>query len=270
MPVTYTRIPLEIQGVSLDLSTIYSLNTETPILFLHGFGSCKEDLADIILNPALQKYGYLAFDAPGCGHSDSNNLSATDIPFLVATAFAVLEHFKITKFHLIGHSMGGLTALLLARQCPDRILSFVDIKGNLAPEDCFLSRQIFNFPSDDPEAFLNEFIVRTRETKSFACPLYASTLRARVRAGAVRPIFESMVRLSDNEDLLGMFLNLPCPKMFMYGEENRGLSYLPRLGKESVELAQIPESGHFPMYSNPVEMWRRIAAFLERISPVTG
>ena len=211
MAVTYTKISLEIQGVSLGLSTIHNLNNNDPILFLHGFGSCKEDLADITLNPALQQCGYLAFDAPGCGHSDSNNLSATDIPFLAATASAVLEHFKITKFHLIGHSMGGLTALLLARQCPDRVLSFVDIKGNLAPEDCFLSRQIFNFPSNDPEAFLDAFIVRTRETKSFASPLYASTLRSRVRAGAVRPIFESMVRLSDNGDLLGIVLESALP-----------------------------------------------------------
>jgi pimeloyl-ACP methyl ester carboxylesterase len=262
MSVSYTKIPLQVQGVNLNLSTIHNLNDKPPILFLHGFGSCKEDLADIILHSALQQYGYIAFDAPGCGHSDSDSLSATDIPFLVATALAILDHFKITQFHLMGHSMGGLTALLLAHQDPDRVLSFVDIKGNLAPEDCFLSRQIFSFPSDDPEAFLDEFIVRTREAKSFGSPLYASTLRARVRAGAVRPIFQSMVWLSDNRDLLGMFLGLPCPKMFMYGEENRDLSYLPRLAREGVELAEIPESGHFPMYSNPVEMWRRIAEFM--------
>ena len=265
MVLTYTTIPLQVEGVNLNLSTIHNLNANPPILFLHGFGSCKEDLADIILNSALQNYGYLAFDAPGCGHSHSDNLSATDIPFLVATASAVLSNFRITKFHIMGHSMGGLTALLLAHQHPDRVLSFVDIKGNLAPEDCFLSRQIFNFPSEDPEAFLDAFITRIRQTKSFASPLYASTLRARVQAGVVHPIFQSMVRLSDNEDLLGIFLRLPCPKMFMFGEENRGLSYLERLGKEGVELANIPESGHFPMYSNPVEMWRRIAAFLERI-----
>ncbi|BCS21704.1 alpha/beta fold hydrolase [Aspergillus puulaauensis] len=263
MSLTYTKIPIDVQGVSLELSTVHSLNANPPIFFLHGFGSCKEDLADIILQPALRQYGYIAFDAPGCGHSDSHNLSATDIPFLVATALAVLEHFKITKFHLMGHSMGGLTALLLAHHNPDRVLSFVDIKGNLAPEDCFLSRQIFSFPTDDPEAFMDEFIIRTRDAKSFGSPLYASTLRARVRAGAVRSIFESMVRLSDSEDLLGMFLGLPCPKMFMYGEENRGLSYLPRLGKESVDLAEIPASGHFPMYSNPVEMWCRIAEFMK-------
>lgn len=36
--------------------------------------------------------------------------------------------------------------------------------------------------------------------------------------------------------------------------------------EEGVELAEIPESGHFPMYSNPVEMYRRIAAFLHRTS----
>lgn len=265
MSLTYTTIPLQVKGVNLTLSTIHSLNSSPPILFLHGFGSCKEDLADLVIHPSLQKHGFIAFDAPGCGHSTTDNLSATDIPFLVATAEAVLNHFNITKFHLMGHSMGGLTALMLAHQNHDRVLSFVDIKGNLAPEDCFLSRQIFTFPSDDPEAFFEEFIDRTRRAKSYSSPLYASTLRARVRAGAVRPIFESMVHLSDNGDLMGKFLGLPCPKMFMFGEENRGLSYLGRLEEEGVELAMIEGSGHFPMYSNPVEMYRRIAAFLDRI-----
>lgn len=83
-----------------------------------------------------------------------------------------------------------------------------------------------------------------------------------MRAEAVRPIFESMVRFSDGEDLLRGFLGLRCRKMFMYGEENRGLGYLGRLEGEGVELAEVGGSGHFPMYSNPVEMWRRIGGFL--------
>lgn len=262
MHLSHETVPLQVQGVNLNLSTIHKLNSTPPIVFLHGFGSCKEDLADLVLHPAMQEKGFIAYDAPGCGHSTSDNLSATDIPFLVATAEAFLAHFNITKFHIMGHSMGGLTALLLAQRNPDRVLSFVDIKGNLAPEDCFLSRQIFTFPSKDPETFFDEFIDRTRETRSYSHPLYASTLRFRVRAGAVRPIFESMVQLSDQEDLIGTFLSLPFPKMFMFGEECRELSYLPRLGKGGVELAEIPQSGHFPMYSNPVEMYKRIAAFL--------
>ncbi|KAJ5703658.1 hypothetical protein N7493_011583 [Penicillium malachiteum] len=265
MSLTYTTVPLQVKGVNLQLATIHNLNSQPPILFLHGFGSCKEDLADIGLHSNLQQYGFIAFDAPGCGHSTSDKLSATDIPFLVATAEALLAEFKIDKFHIMGHSMGGLTALLLAHRYPSRVLSFIDIKGNLAPEDCFLSRQIFTFHSDNPEVFLDEFINRTRQAKSFASPLYSSTLRARVRAEAIRPIFESMVYLSDGEDLLGMFLRLPFPKMFMFGEENRGLSYLSHLESEGVALAEIPDSGHFPMYSNPVEMYRRIAGFLQKV-----
>lgn len=263
MALTHATVTLQVQGVKLELATVHKPSNDATILFLHGFGSCKEDLADLTVNPAFEHYGYLAYDAPGCGHSQSDDLSATNIPFLVATAEAVLSHFNISRFHLMGHSMGGLTALLLAHREPERVLSFVDIKGNLAPEDCFLSRQISLFPSDDPEAFMDAFIDRTCNVKSYGNFLFASTLRARVRTNAVRPIFESMVDLSDREDLLGWMLDLPCPKMFMFGEENRGLSYLPKLEKGGVELAQIPQCGHFPMYSNPVEMYRRIAEFLQ-------
>ena len=263
MALTYTEVPIHIQGTSLTISTIHNLNSNPPILFLHGFGSSKEDLADLTVNPSLQHHAYIAYDAPGCGQTHNANPSTSTIPFLVETAEAILSHFQIPRFHLIGHSMGGLTALLLASRQPDRVLSFVNIKGNLAPEDCFLSRQIFDFPTEDSEDFLDAFIQRACATKSYGNYLFASTLRSRVRAHAVRPIFESMVRYSDEEDLLGMFLRLPCAKMFMFGVENRRLSYLRRLEREGVMLAEIAESGHFPMYSNPVEMYRRIAGFLE-------
>ena len=75
-----------------------------------------------------------------------------------------------------------------------------------------------------------------------------------------------MVELSDDGDLMSKFLSLPFPRMFMYGEQNSSLSYLPALAAGGVELADIPNSGHFPMYSNPVAMWRRIADFQSRVS----
>ena len=63
-----------------------------------------------------------------------------------------------------------------------------------------------------------------------------------------------MVDLSDNGHLLQRFLRLPFPRMFMYGEQNRRLSYLPTLADGGVELAEISESGHWPMYSNVLDM----------------
>lgn len=116
-------------------------------------------------------------------------------------------------------------------------------------------------PSADAERFFEDFIERTRRSPFFSSALYAANLRHKVRPGAVRGIFESMVDLSDHGDLMSRFLALPFPRMFMYGEQNSSLSYLPALAAAGVELAEIPKSGHFPMYSNPVAMWQRIAEF---------
>ena len=73
-----------------------------------------------------------------------------------------------------------------------------------------------------------------------------------------------MVDLSDHSDLITKFLSLPRPRMFMYGEQNSSLSYLTKLGANGVELAEIPHSAHWPMYSNPAAMWERIAQFHSR------
>jgi pimeloyl-ACP methyl ester carboxylesterase len=260
-PLTDDTVNLRVDDVDLTLATLRRDGSREPVVFLHGFGSTKEDYADAALHPAFTGRGLLAYDAPGCGQSSCSDTSKVSIPFLVATAETMLEHAGIDRFHLVGHSMGGLTALLLAARNPDRVLSFVDIEGNVAPEDCFLSRQVVTHPATDDDAFFDDFIDRNRRAPAYSAALYATGLRHKVRPGAVRPVFTSMVELSDHGDLLTTFLKLPFPRMFMYGEQNAHLSYLPTLAAGGVVLAPIPHSGHWPMYANPVAMWNRIAAF---------
>lgn len=261
-----TLLPLSVEGVDLELSAVHREGQGAPILFLHGFGSTKEDYAGLTCQPAFDGRPFVAYDAPGCGETRCSDLSGVSIPLLLATALKVLEHFGIERFHLVGHSMGGLTALLLAHHCPERVISFIDIEGNIAPEDCFLSRQIVDYPANDPQVFFDAFIERTRHSSDPASALYAASLPCKVRAQAVRGIFGSMVELSDHGDLMEKFLGLPCPRLFMHGDQNGHLSYLADIQDRGVELACIPECGHFPMYSNPVEMWRQIADFHRRHS----
>jgi pimeloyl-ACP methyl ester carboxylesterase len=87
----------------------------------------------------------------------------------------VLDHAGIGRFHLVGHSMGGLTALLLAHTEPGRVLSLVDIEGNLAPEDCFLSRQIRTYPGHDDAGFLSELAERARRSPEASSALTTAT-----------------------------------------------------------------------------------------------
>jgi pimeloyl-ACP methyl ester carboxylesterase len=257
------RLALSIDGADLEIATARRDGQGPPVVFLHGFGSTKEDYIDFLHHPAFAGRSFLAYDAPGCGETSCSDLSKLSIPFLMETARAVLSAQGIERLHLAGHSMGGLTALMLAHHEPDRVLSFLDIEGNLAPEDCFLSRQILTHPTDDAERFVADFVERTRHSIEYASALYASGVQHKVRPAAVHGIFSSMVELSDHGNLLAKFLALPCPRMFMCGEQNARLSYLPTLAANGVELAEIPQSGHWPMYSNPVAAWERIDRFLQ-------
>ncbi|KAI1028631.1 hypothetical protein LB503_002784 [Fusarium chuoi] len=260
----HQTVEFRIGDLSFNISTIRRDGPLIPIFFLHGFGGTKEDYVDIALNPLFAGRPFLAYDTPGSGESTMLDLSLLSMSLLVSIAERVLEQFNITQYHLVGHSMGGLVANLLAQRQASLVQSFINIKGNLAPEDCFLSRQVIHYPSDDPEAFVDEFLERTRRSPLYGNGLYAASFRSKVQASVVRPTFESMVDCTDNGRLLEAFENFDFPRMYMFGEQYASLSYLPRLVKAGVELAEIPHSGHFVMYSNPVAMWERIAQFVSR------
>ena len=257
-------ISLEVQGVEVTISAMYRPGEGVPIVFLHGFGSTKEDYADVAFHAQFNDRPLIAYDAPGCGETACEDLSAISISFLLETARHVLAHYEVNTFHVVGHSMGGLTALMLAHGAGERCLSFFNIEGNIAPEDCFLSRQILEFPTDDPQEFMQLFIERVWNDPVFSHPLFAASLPHKVRAQAVAPIFRSMVEVSDNEPLMEMFTGLHGAKMFVYGDVNDTLSYLPDLPRRGVQLAKIKKSGHFPMYANAPALWEQLGAFIDQ------
>jgi len=261
----WDRIEFAVDATRVGVAVMRRDGYKSPIVFLHGFGSTKEDYADIARYPIFDGHPVIAYDAPGCGATDCDTPSAIDIPFQQKTAQAVLAYFGFDRFHLVGHSMGGLTALMLAHATRESVLSFTNIEGNLGSEDCFLSRQTFEYGQDDAEHFFDAFIDRVCRSPGFANAVYATGLRGKVRARAVAPIFRSMVELSDHADLLQKFLALPCPKSFVFGDAHRSLSYLGQLRDNGVALFEIPACGHFPMYSNPPLMWLAISEFINGI-----
>ncbi|MDX8142441.1 alpha/beta hydrolase [Lentzea sp. BCCO 10_0061] len=260
--VVHEQIPLRIHGVNLKVASVRRAGVDAPVVFLHGFGTSKEDYLDVLQRHEFAGRPFLAYDAPGAGATECSGLGEVDVPFLAETARAMLDRAGIGRFHVVGHLTGALAALLLAHQEPGRVLSFVNIKGVLAPEDCVLSREALNHR--DPSDYLFRLAERSRETPCYGGGLYAANLPNKVQRGAVPTLFRSMVELADHGNLLQKFLSLPCPKMYLYGEQCASLSYLPILDANGVELAEIPHSGHLPMYSNPVAVWRQIAEFHAR------
>ena len=78
--------------------------------------------------------------------------------------------------------------------------------------------------------------------------------------------FETVAE-SDSGRLIEEFLNLSIPRLFLYGDANRALSYLSRLRASDVHVREIPSSGHFLFYDNPVETFQAVGTFVDMTNP---
>jgi pimeloyl-ACP methyl ester carboxylesterase len=233
------------------------------VVYIHGLGCSKNDFFEAFHRPELQDYTLLAFDLPGCGNSPYSDGLPLEIDDLVEITHLVLSKLQIDEFVIIGHSMGGLVALLHAERYGEHVKGFVNVEGNLAPEDCFFSREVAQHSFDYfTTTTLPELKRRLTHSPNRGFQNYAEGLNS-ASEKAFFDVCPSLVQYSDHGNLIQRFIGLRTPKLFVYGSENRGLSYLPTLKENGCEMVEIPESNHFPGYDNPHAFYQAIAAFLQ-------
>jgi pimeloyl-ACP methyl ester carboxylesterase len=92
--------------------------TDGPPLFaLHGIPGSVRDFR--YLAPQLTRtVRFVRLDLPGFGASAEVLEGVGDLPGRFRVVLALADHLGISRFGLLGHSMGGGTALLLAAECP--------------------------------------------------------------------------------------------------------------------------------------------------------
>ncbi len=102
------------------------------VLFMHGIGGNRSNWRRQL--PALaERFSCVAWDARGYGDSDDYEGPLAFDDF-VADVLRVLDHFGVTRGHLLGLSMGGRIAMRTALLHPDRVatLTLVDTHEGFA------------------------------------------------------------------------------------------------------------------------------------------
>jgi len=213
--------------------------------------------------PELQSFRLVSADNPGCGDSSYDENQPLSVDGLVELFENFVTHLGLNRFLLVGGSMGGLVALLYAERNPNKIAGFVNVEGNLAPEDCIFSRNVIPHSYSDFEKVVFPQIKRALSVQ--AGRGFAQHLRVLERANP-RAYYDyafQTVEYSDHGNLLERFLSLPVPRCFLYGSENRHLSYLQRILESKCTVIEIPNAGHFLFYDEPNRYAAALASFAQ-------
>ncbi len=237
---------------------------DPPIIFLHGVGSDRS-----VWKPQLDHFGQarrsVAFDYPGYGDSEFVDGATRDD--FAASALAAMDSLSISRAHVCGLSLGGVIAIAMHAQAPDRIISLVlaDTFAVHPDGDNIYQRSV--------AASQSMTMAELAEARTGI--LFGSTatpeLRQEVREvmGAIDPraylLGAEAVWLADQRDRVS---RVRCPTLVLVGDEDvvtpPGLSEeLTRLVPGSI-LELVRGAGHLTNAEQPAQFNRAIESFLSR------
>jgi len=110
------------KGVKIRYST---LGSGEPVVLIHGLHASGE-INWVLpgISAALAKnHQVIALDLPGHGGSDKPKDEDAYGTRMVDDVLLLMDHLQIKKAHIVGYSLGGMIALKLIAEHPDRALS---------------------------------------------------------------------------------------------------------------------------------------------------
>lgn len=153
-----------------------------PVILLHGFGGDRKTWMNIQTGLAPHRSS-IAFDLPGHGEAlDWPRIGNAGIAAKAVTQS--LEALELTRVHLVGHSMGGAVAALMALRNPERVASMTLLApGGFGPEinHRLLRRYAAATDADTMEILLEQFFGWEFKLPKF---LAVTAAESRARPGA--------------------------------------------------------------------------------------
>ncbi len=255
-------INIKYQNFELKVGIFIREKSDQWILCLHGIQSNSELFEKLINQSFLNKYSILCIDNIGFGISSKPDNFSYDIQDQGNIIQKIIEKMEIQKLHIIGHSLGGMIGTLLLNSMKEKVLSFINMEGNLTFADCGLSRTVAAYNCIEFQNIqYNKIKSDLESSKEKSAPDRRKWLE-QIPANVFHKTSHSIVDWAKSEKLLQIFLAAPQRKLFIYGDKN--LSKATILSP-SIECVEIPKAGHFMLHDNFEATAKAIEIFLRKI-----
>jgi len=124
-----------------------------PVVFIHGLYQGMGHLADLPF-PSSRKL--ILLDLPGYRTQVEKSVPP-DLAGYADHVASELDRLGASPAVVVGHSVGGAVAMLLAANHRERVAAVVNVEGNFRPADAFWSNKIAAMTSEEADAMLEEF-----------------------------------------------------------------------------------------------------------------
>jgi pimeloyl-ACP methyl ester carboxylesterase len=222
---------------------------ESACVFLHGLATAaSSDFPVLVTQPALAGRHAVLIDLLGFGFSDRPEAFDYTLADHAGTVAALLDHLGLSGCMVIGHSLGGSVAIVLATQRPDLVAHLVVAEGNLAPGPEEGSNATFSraVTAQTEEVFLRtgwQDLVRAMHS---AYPAFAGQLEVADPRGVYRT---AVSLVAETQPSLGEQLaRLSMPRTYVFGERsllNHDMAArAAALPSQGVAVRIVPDADH--------------------------
>ncbi len=210
-----------------------------PVLLLHGSFSTARHAFGVLMPLLAQSRLVLAPDFRGHGRTRCPSL-AWDVPMLARDMLDFLSALGLASCPVVGHSMGGDCAMIMAALAPSRIASLVSI-GTAGSRNPGLMPYLEKFaPQNAPEKRFPRFIRALKERHAEA---HGGNWQALVRA-----TLQTCMRYPDFEDR--DLARMAMPFLLLHGESDPFVSEgeVERLARlcPRFRRVRLASQGHSP------------------------
>lgn len=253
-----------------------------PVLLVHGFTANRGEVAGVMAGLAEHGWHSVAPDLRGHGRSDHpTGAEAYSFDILAADVLALADGLGWDRFALVGHSMGGAVAQLIALDRPERLTGLVLASTFHGPvpgitmELVELGRWVVREAgmSGLADALAARRAENPASTAAFerlqeARPGYAEESRARLVATSPDMWMALAPRFVDQPDRLERLSELDVTTTVVVGElDSTMFDDCVRLAETipGAELTVIPGAGHVPQLENPQAWEAAVVEFFSRL-----
>ncbi|HEY7850542.1 MAG TPA: alpha/beta fold hydrolase [Ktedonobacterales bacterium] len=251
-----------------------------PLVLLHGRGSAAALFTPIFAPLAAQRR-VIALDLPGWGLSEkpifTGRTPQDALRFWMDGVLALLDHLGLDRVDLLGHSMGGFTALGLALEHPDRVRSLLLADaGGLGRTLALDVRLYFWLKPERLHRWLGRnFMARVLaqdgakrgvpRDEAFEFTWQVTTQQAIIPSGA--RAFDRWIDLFGvHLNFLDRLLKLEQPTLLLWGERDRVAPYADALRARKLirhgRLVVFTSCGHSPFTERPADFARVVNVWL--------